>query len=344
MIVRPNDVERFIERPASGVAAALLYGPNRGLVGDRARRLGRTVVEALDDPFRVAELAPAAVAADPALLADEAAAQSMTGGRRLVRLRGAGNEVAAACGTLLRAAVPEVSLVVVEAAELDKRSRLRALFERAENGAAIACYDDDPGVLHSVIRDRLAAHGVSATPAAREVLAARLGGDRQVTLNELDKLALFAGDSATVDEEDALACVGDGAEATLDDLADAVCAGDQDRAGRALDKLAADGVSAVRMLGGLQRHFQRLHWAAGRMAHGATPSAAVAALRPPVFFKRRRAVTAQLAHWSTADIGRAMAVLLDAEIDCKTTGNPAPVVGARAVMRVTQAGRRRAPT
>lgn len=39
MIVRPADAERFVARPPAGIAAVLLYGPNRGLVEDRGERL-----------------------------------------------------------------------------------------------------------------------------------------------------------------------------------------------------------------------------------------------------------------------------------------------------------------
>ena len=339
MIVKPARGERFVEAPDPGIAAVLLYGPNRGLVRDRGERLGRAAVGSLDDPFRVADLAPAVVADDPARLVDEAAALSMTGGRRLVRVRGAGNEVAPACAALLESA-GDGALVVVEAGPLERRSRLRTLFEAADNAAAIACYDDDEAALRGVVRDRLAEHGKTATPAASEVLLARLGADRKATLGELDKLALYVGDAPAIDDGDVLACVGDAADATLDDLADAAASGDRSRAGRALDKLAADGVSPVRVLAGLQRHFQRLHLAAGRVRDGASPHAAVGALRPPVFFRRRASVAAQLARWSPSGIARAMEVLLAAEIACKTTGAPAAVVCAHAVMRIAQAGRR----
>ena len=340
MIVRPADAERFVARPPAGIAAVLLYGPNRGLVEDRGARLGRTVAEALDDPFRVADLAPAAVAADPAALVDEAAALSLTGGRRLVRLRGAGNETAAACEALLERAAPGGSLVVVEAGDLNKRARLRTLFERAETGAALACYEDDRAALAGAIRDRLAAHGKTAAAGAREVLLSRLGTDRRAALSELDKLALYAGDAREIDERAALACVGDSAEATLDALADAVAAGDGRAAGRAFDRLDADGVHPVRILSALQRHFQALSWAAARMGRGDSAASAVAAMRPPVFFKRRRAVAGQLARWTAADLGRALNLLLDAEIQCKTTGTPARLICSWAALRITRAARR----
>lgn len=340
MIVRPADAERFVARPPAGIAAVLLYGPNRGLTEDRGARLGRTVVEALDDPFRVADLAPAAAAADPAVLVDEAAALSLTGGRRLVRVRGAGNEIAAACEALLERAAPGGSLVVVEAGDLNKRARLRVLFERAEAGAALACYEDDRASLAVAVRERLAAHGKTATAGAREVLLARLGTDRRAALGEIDKLALYAGGAREIDERAALACVGDAAEATLDALADAVAGGDARAAGRAADKLEADGVHPARIVAALARHFQALGWGAARMEQGDSAASAVAAMRPPVFFKRRRAVAGQLARWRSADLGRALDVLLETEIQCKTTGTPARLICSRAMLRLARAARR----
>ena len=73
----------------------LLYGPDAGLVRERADDLARSVCSDLHDPFRVAELSGPAVAADPARLADETAQMSLIGGRRVVRVREAGDRLAA---------------------------------------------------------------------------------------------------------------------------------------------------------------------------------------------------------------------------------------------------------
>ena len=62
-----------------------------------------------------------------------------------------------------------------------------------------------------------------ASPEALAYLAANLGGDRQLTRRELEKLVLYKGDAGgRVELADALACVGDSADLTLDDLAYAV--------------------------------------------------------------------------------------------------------------------------
>ena len=49
------------------------------------------MVPDLTDPFRVTDLDEQTLDSDPARLFDEAAAMSMLGGRRVVRVRGAGN-------------------------------------------------------------------------------------------------------------------------------------------------------------------------------------------------------------------------------------------------------------
>jgi len=323
-------------KPQAGVVAVLVYGPDRGLVQERAESLARTVVDDLRDPFRVSELTGKTVAGDPALLADEAAAQALTGGRRVVRVRDAGNDAANAAAAWLEVAAGD-SLVVVEAGALGPSSRLRKLFEAADNAAAVACYADDAASLEGVIDESLAGYGLRATPGARSALLARLGSDRKLSRAEIDKLALYVGEGAAeVDEGAVEAVVGDSASVTLDDLADAVAGGDHAGVGRSLARLHLDGVHPVGALRAVERHFQRLH----RVAASPDAESALARLRPPVFFKRKSAFTAQLRRWPAATLAAALELLLQAEIDCKSTGLPAEAICGQALTRLTAAANR----
>ena len=122
MKLQGKAIEGFIARPDPKIRAVLVYGPDAGLVRDRADTLARSVVADLADPFRVAELGAKAVAGDPARLADEMAALSLTGGRRLIRLREADESTAAAFAALFAGAPAGDSLVVAEAGDLGARS------------------------------------------------------------------------------------------------------------------------------------------------------------------------------------------------------------------------------
>ena len=339
MKIAPGAADRFVAAPPEGLRACLFYGPDGGLVRERAQALGRRHVGDLGDPFRVSAVAPAALADEPGLLADEASQLSLTGETRLVRLEGAADAAAESCRILLEREEAE-ALVVVEAGELAPRSKLRRLFEEAADAAAIACYADDEAALRRLIRGTFDAAGIAVEPDAAAFLAERLGADRKITRSELDKLVLYAGEGGRVTLEDAAACCGAQASLTLDELCDAASGGRAKAVIAGCDTLAGEGVHAVAILRAAQRHFSRLQLAAARIEAGAGAERAIKALRPPVFFKRQPAFREALRLWSVARAGRALERLVAAEAACKRTGAPAEALCAEALLAIARAAGR----
>lgn len=322
MKVPPRELDGFLKRPPAGLRGVLIYGPDGGKVRETAERLGRTVVSDLSDPFNVTVLSGEEAEADPARLADEAAARSLMGGRRLVRLRDARDRSAEALANAFSG--PETdTLIVAEAGELKAGTGLRKLFEdKRPDLAAIACYADESRDLARVIRETMEAAGVRIAPEAVQALSERLGNDRMASRTEIDKLALLAGPGGTVDLETAIEAVGDSAALEIDALVSAAAEGRPDGIVPGLDRAFRQGESPIRILRVAQGYFQRLHLAASRAADGRSPADAVKSLRPPVFFKAVEPMTRQVARWSPAALAAALARLGQAEIRCKTTGFP----------------------
>src|SRR5207244_10734701 len=132
--------------------AVLLSGPDAGLARERADTVARAICPDLRDPFRVADLTAGVLASDPARLADEAAQIGLLGGRRVVRVREAGDGLAPLFARFLADTVAD-ALVIAEAGDLPARSALRRAFDDAPRAAAIGCYPDGPRDLAQVIRD-----------------------------------------------------------------------------------------------------------------------------------------------------------------------------------------------
>lgn len=339
MKIAAGRADVFARAPDPKARAVLVYGPDLGLVRERAETLARTVIADLSDPFRVAELTPAMLKNDPARLADEAAALAFTGGRRVVRLRDASDVVTGAFQAFLAAPAGE-ALIVVEGGELGPRSSLRKLFEAAENAAALPCYADEGGGLEGVVVETLRRSGLTADPDALAWLAQHLGGDRRLTRAELEKLALYMGGPGRVGLDDAVACVGDSAALGLDDLAMAAADGDQPALQRSLDRLFREGVAPVSVLRAAARHFLRLHLAAGLVSQGKNPDQAMSALKPPVIFRAKSRFSAQLRRWPPDRLATALELLTTAELDCKTTGLPSEEICGRALIQIARAARR----
>lgn len=340
MKVPANRCDRFAREPDPGIRVVLVYGPDAGLVRERTESLVVSAAARLDDPFRVTDLAGAEIQKDPARLADEMAALALTGGRRAVRVRDAGDGVTAAVKLVLDGPDGD-GLAVLEAGDLGPRSSLRKLCEGAADAAALPCYLADAGAVSQLVRGTLAEAGIAVDPDAEALLADRLAGDRQLARRELEKLIAYAGADRRVDAAAVQACVGDSAEQSLDDLVLAVGDGDRAAVDRILDKAFAEGVSAVAMLRAAQRHFDRLHLTACRAARGDSPDQAMKALKPPVFFKAQPRFRSQIQRWSPDRLADALARLVDAEAECKRTGTPADTLCARTLLQLATMARGR---
>ena len=321
-------VERFLSKPDPALSTVLLYGPDEGLVRERALRLVRTVLADPKDPFGLTELAADAVRSQPALLVDEARALSLTGGRRVVRVRQASDQVSAACRDLL--ALPELAaLVLVDAGDLGPSSSLRRLFEGASNAASLPCYRDEGRNLAGSVEDQLASLGLRPEPDALAFLVERLGADRGITVSELAKLDLYLASAdggqrpRTETLEDAAAVVGDSAALGIDDLVHATALGQTAVVERVMSRLLAEGQAPVRLLRSLANHFGRLYQLACQIEAGEPVDQVVEKARPPIIMRRRGQFKAELRRWPAAALAELSGRLLQAEIGCKTTGWPA---------------------
>jgi DNA polymerase-3 subunit delta len=337
MKIAAGKIEPFLRAPDATARAVLVYGPDSGLVRERADALARTVVPDLSDPFLVAELTPAQLRETPTLIADEAAAIALTGGRRVVRMRDATDAIAKQVEQFL-ADSPGDALVILQAGELTPRSALRKTCEEAPNAAAIPCYADDARSLERVINETLAAENIRVSADAMAYLCANLGADRGLSRSELEKLALYVGAGHEASLADAAASVGNSSALSLDDVVMAAAGGDATGADRALLRSYAEGSNPVTVLRAMARHLLRLQFARARVDRGATPDVAMKALRPPVFFKAAGPFRSQLRHWNGARLAQALALVLEAEQNCKQTGMPAEALCGRAILQIARLG------
>jgi DNA polymerase-3 subunit delta len=334
-------LEKFLKDPATNVAAALVFGPDEGMVHERAMAMSRAILGDGDDPFRLTELTGDEIKADPARLVDEARAIAMMGGRRVVRVTRVSDTHEPAFATLLADHKDSGQcLVVIEAGDIGGKSSLKRLFENAPHGAAIACYRDEAAALPALITQHLKAAGLDIDRDAVSYLAANLGGDRGITRAELDKLVLYMGAEKKVSLEDAIANVGDQSAIGQDDLCTAIGLGDLKGLERQIERNLAES-NEISLIRAVVRHFMKLHQVTARVARGEQLEAAMAGLRPPVFWKAVDGFKAQCRRWPAETIGQALLRLAEIEAEAMRQHQFADTLTRRGLMEIAaMAGKR----
>lgn len=316
-------ISSFLQSPDPKVRVVLFYGPDAGLVRERADSLAKKIVDDVNDPFRVSLLTGSMISDIAAKLYDEVSAQSLLGGKRLVRCSHAQDGVASAVEALLSDLPLNDSLLIIEADELAARSKLRMLCESdAKHACAIPCYIEDSTQRQRAISDMLKAENITASKDLLRLLADSLPPDRIALRSEIEKLAMYARGKNSVTLEDIHAVLQDAGAAELDDLVHAVAIGDAKRVCVLLDHLFAEQTSPVAILRAAQRHFLRLQLARSYCDDGMSANDAVGKLQPKVFWKFVEQTTRQVQRWPSPSIEKFLQKLYEAEAAVKRTGIP----------------------
>lgn len=354
MRLKAHQVDGFLRAPddIENICLALIYGGDQGMIRENARKLSDFVLGKDADPTQRVELDAASLSRTPSLLRDEAAAQSMfaaPGGedRRVVMVRTQADQIAGVVKDYLEDPVPE-ALIVIEAGRLTPASKLRKTVENNKRAMALPCFEDDPKTVQRLAREWLESEGFRIEAAAMDLLGQKLGADRGVTRQELERLALFAGpkgsakrqgrDVVMITLEDVEQVIGDGAAASLDNVVDAVAGGMLDDADEALTRLSLAGTPAPAVLNRLRMHFQSLHLTQGHIENGMSRNEALkAAFRPPLHFKRMSAVERQIGLWPKARLSTALNIIHETETACRETGSPDVTLASHALLRLARA-------
>ncbi len=328
-------VEGFVARPDPAVAVTLLYGPDRGLAAERAARLAAQLVTDPADPFVVTELDGDRLRDEPRLLVEAAQALTLTGVRRLVRVRDAADPMTPAVRQLL-ATRDIAAFVLLEAGDLGGASALRKVVEAADRAMALPCYRDEGETLREVIRDGLAAEGLRADPEVLGRLAELLGADRALTRQELRKLALYIGErpGGRVSHADIDAVLDDSTALALHDVIDAALTGDPMLEPRLL-RLLAEGQRPEMVLRATAATLVLLLRLRVAVDAGTDPRAAIRAARPPIHFRREPALARALARWSADAITIAIERLHAAEAATRRR-LPAALLCRRELVRLAE--------
>jgi DNA polymerase-3 subunit delta len=333
--IEPRQVEAFLKKPDPKIRGIVVYGNDDGLIAERAQQLAETVCPDLKDPFRVVDISGDALKADPARLADEFSAMSLVGGRRVIRVRPAGEESVAALENLAAAGAGD-ALIVLEGGNLMPRSGLRSLAETEPCLAALPCYLDSAEALEDLVESALRAQGMTLQPDALEWIVERLGGDRGQTRSEIDKLLLYKQSDAdkTITLDDAMAVLGDTAAIGVDNVIAATFDGEMASLDRALDRVFAEGGNAVQLVRSLQRHADQLHFVSGHGEGGKREAVMFKVRGLPRGGPVRQRFERHLRSWPLPRLSQALQVILDAEIQCKSTGLPDETIARRLCLRL----------
>ncbi|MDX2290548.1 MAG: DNA polymerase III subunit delta [Hyphomicrobiaceae bacterium] len=336
--VKSHQADAFLRSADPKICAILLYGPDAGLVSERAQQAAAAWAKRETPPGEIIRIEDEDLDGEPDRLSVELMTLPMFGGRKVVRTA-TGRRINTNLLKALLAEGPLPSTLIVETGNLKGSDALRTLFEKPAFAVALACYGDEERDVASVIDKDLRAARMSIAPDAREALVARLGADRVLTRSEIEKLITYCHGRKRIETADVEAIVGDASELTIDRVVAATASGATAVASIELARALDSGESAQMIILALQRHFIRLHLIAAEVEAGRTVADAIKAIKPPVHFKVKDQLTAQARSWRAGRLTDALSLISTAAKAARRTSALEDVLAERLVLSLAHLAR-----
>jgi DNA polymerase-3 subunit delta len=327
MQIKPYQAEAFINNIANNneIFCCLVYGVESGLVSIRSKKIATKIAPDLSDPFLVVNLNEKQLDEDKGRLADEFAAISMLGGRKVIIVDG-GNKITESLKIIFEPAKNQKdfkivgdNFIVILAGDLDKSSSLRKFAEGSSYIAAIACYEDDAATIATIIRQKFKEQNFTFDNDAVEILLDKFGKNRQIILNEIDKLILFMGEKRHITAGILQENIADVTDISAFQFVEEFANRDVRKSIFCLEKIFAEKTSPITIIRFLTNYFGKLSLVQDNIKNGSSLDLEMKIQN--IFFKQQPAFKKHLNIWNQKAIANLLVKLQDLEIKCKNSNS-----------------------
>lgn len=310
----------YLANPDKGCIATLLYGPNNSLAESSAKKLlavlcGNEKPEEIDGP---------AIKQNSALLSEKLGNLGLFDNPKAYFIPGAVDGITKEISESLEK-IPLGSHLIVLAGDLPAKSSLRALFEKAGNLAAIACYEDEPHTLKAELKSMLAGAGKRIGEDTLDVFLQKISYKRYSLNTEIEKILIYLGSDQLITEELVEDLVSSNDSVDFSGFSNAAIELDRKNLYTALESSEGEGSAAITLIRGYLWYLFRLLEVRKKMEAGMMQEEALNSLQPRIHFKVMPAYRKHASANNTAKLMARIEELLDMERDIKLQKLPGSI-------------------
>ena len=296
MKIAAYKADNYCKKPDPNIAFILLYGPDEGL---SKLRLQDLITHYLPhkDPFSYVKLDSQQLEQNKFLIKEEALNIAFGGNRKIIIAEKIHDHASEAIADYLDYDDTQNIIIVVEG-NLPPKSSLRKLAEQHKKAASIAGYKDDAEQTQKLISQMIRSHHISLSHDAETYLIHALGDDRQTTMNELEKIRLYAVTKKNIDYNDVLQLVGLN-DFDLDGFLQAILNRDIEQFQESFFKIQTESIPPISIIRYALYYVNRLIEAIFiRDKDALSSKQALEKLHPKVFFKNIPSMKHHLEKWN----------------------------------------------
>ena len=211
--------------------------------------------------------------------------------------------------------------IILNSDNLEKKSKLRALFEKKKNLKCIPFYEDNEKNLSSLAQTFFRNKKIKVSQEIINVLVGRSRGDRANLFNELNKIEILSITKKNIDLDDILKLTNLSENYSVFELVENYLAKNKRQVSKILNENNFANEECILILRTILNRSKRLLKLKESQNETGNIDLTISSFKPPIFWKEKDAVKKQIQSWSNDEVKKIIYKINDLEILIKKNSN-----------------------
>ena len=194
-------------------------------------------------------------------------------------------------------------ILVLNSGMLEKKSKIRSLFEKGKETICVPFYEDNNQTLSSIISSFFRNNSIPVSQQTINLIVQRCRGDRLNLQNELDKIKSFTKNKGKIEIEDLLKLTNLAENFSVSELIDSCLAKNKKKTINILNENNYSLDDCILIIRTFLIKSKRLLKLSENINNQNNIDEVVSSFKPPIFWKDKEIVKQQIKSWSNGNIG-----------------------------------------
>jgi len=288
MIVKNFELKNFINKKK----LFLIYGENEGLKEDLILEFSKDYSK--ENTFNYSEKE---IFLNLENFYNNIFSQSFFEKKKLIIVNNASEKIKGEIELILTKNIEDITLIFLSNI-LEKKSKLRNLFEKDKNLICVAVYKDDHRVLFNLANSLFKSKKIDISTESINLIIERSSEDRKHLRNELKKIDCFIGNKKKIDINDLIKLTNLSENHSINKIVDMSLAKDTKQSLRALNENIFSADDIIIIIRSYLIKSKRLLKLTTELERNKNIDQVISASKPPIFWKDKDVVKKQLKIWN----------------------------------------------
>ena len=310
MIVKSYEIKKI----SSKICFYLIYGKNEGLKDECIKEIVKK------DQNKVFNYEEREVQEDKQVFFENILSSSLFEDNKIIIINRATDKIYEIVQELFERNISEVK-IIINSGILEKKSKLRSLFEKEKELVCIATYPDNNETLSRLATTFFRNKKISISQQNINLIVNKCNGDRQNLKNELEKISIYASKKNTITTQEILKLVNLSENHGFSELIDNCLIKNKNKIMNILNENNFSNEDCIIILRTFLIKAKKILKLSLELEKNNDLNKTIASAKPPIFWKDKEIIKTQLNKWKSDKIKKLIFQLNDVELQIKKNFN-----------------------